>query len=249
MIYLIVGASRAGKTTFTENTFLRGRDNHEYRDIFTLTENDEYILFGKYGVEDRRKGTDTTNRKDITKYYEQIERLKEKNKDIVLEGTRLSTKLFMQLFLGGYECKLFWIYSSPEKILERNREKGNEQTTSHFVAEATKAKYMFWKYAQLFDGEIIDTNWINNSEDWERLEKGTECSIKRSDTIDFARYFADYIYPLKKMHEAEDFASCFLNVITNPSFVKVKSDGSFESIVKKENAIPRIINEKWKKNA
>ena len=75
MIYLIVGGSRAGKTTFVENSFLRGHENTEHDDLFTYTENEKYIIFGSYNRDDRRKGTDTTSRRDIKQYFDQIERL------------------------------------------------------------------------------------------------------------------------------------------------------------------------------
>lgn len=245
MIYIILGGSRAGKTTFTINTFLRC-ESSEYKDLITLTETDSAILFGTYRSDDRRKGTDTTNRKDILVYFSQIEKLKEKKKDIVLEGTRVSGKLLQQLFVSGYDVQLIWIKASPNKILERNRNAGNTQTTHHFIAEVTKAQYAFWRYALLCNGVIYDTDSINEPEEWENFDINSP-RIEVNERLWFSE-FRNFCLKSDTVNSSEDFATCFVNVIQYPSCVKVYgTEKGYKSISSKSAAFPELISERWKK--
>ena len=47
MIYLIVGASCSGKTSFTYNSFLKGKEFTQTKDILDYCETNDTILLGK----------------------------------------------------------------------------------------------------------------------------------------------------------------------------------------------------------
>ena len=163
----------------------------------------------------------------------------------------MSPKLCYKLLNAGYDVKLFWIFSSFEKIIQRNREKGNEQTASHFRNEVIKARNLFWKFDAFFDGVIVDTEDITEPCEWESLSILSSDIMVRKCDDDYIRYFTDYVIslPAGKMHESEEFSECFLNVVSNPSFVYVDEKKGFVSVLTKLHAVPMVISERWKKYA
>ncbi|MCD8018420.1 MAG: hypothetical protein LUF92_02195 [Clostridiales bacterium] len=160
-------------------------------------------MVGKWFDERRVKGLDRISRAQIPKITEQVKRLIPKGKDIVLEGDKVvSGKIFDELLDMGAECQLYWIRCSEKMTLKRNRKNGSTQKESSIKAVATKAKNMFWQYAPMMNGMIIDTEEIT---DWESF------SLKS----------AKLIKPYKKKRKArEDFAVFILthgradNVVT-----------------------------------
>lgn len=159
MVYIIIGGSRAGKTQVTINSFIGNSEIIEKRDLIPYSETENYILLGKYKRTERRKGTDLVSRKDIPKFYEQILRLKDKGKDIVIEGDKItSDTLFGQLYEGKIDCKLYFVKCSAETSIRRCREHNDNFTESNLKALITKCKNRFNKWKTVFDGEIIDTD-------------------------------------------------------------------------------------------
>jgi uncharacterized protein (UPF0335 family) len=203
-------------------------------------------VFGSYETGSRRKGTDTTSRQDITRYFEQIERLADRKKDIVLEGTRVSGKLIQQLVTNGYDVRLIWIRSSASKILQRNRDNGNTQTASHFVAEVTKAEFAFWRYAEICRGMIFDSENNDETESWPAFNLDSEKIEKNSRSWYIA--FMHYVAKTNVMNSSESFATCFINVVQYPNCVTVKQEqNGYKSMIWRDREVPKLINARWKK--
>ena len=117
MIYLVVGGSCAGKTSFVVNSFVSS-DTKVYKDLVTLTECDNNILFGDYTRESRTKGTDTISRADLDKLAPQIDKLikEQPNKNIILEGTKIiSRNLFNHIMELNVPTKV----SSSIKLIDQ----------------------------------------------------------------------------------------------------------------------------------
>ena len=164
MIYLVVGGSCAGKTSFVVNSFVSS-DTKVYKDLVTLTECDNNILFGDYTRESRTKGTDTISRADLDKLAPQIDKLikEQPNKNIILEGTKIiSRNLFNHIMELNVPTKLFLIKCDKEVSIERNKKNNSTVNESVLKAECTKADNIFYEYKEVFNGEIINTNNITD---------------------------------------------------------------------------------------
>lgn len=186
MIYIVIGPSCSGKSTFVVNSFIKGKSAKETKDILTLCETDTCFLVGKWFDSRRVKGLDRISRAQIPLIVEQVKKLIPRNKDIVLEGDKVvSQKIFRELLLTGEKCKLFWIRCSAETSLNRNRKNGSTQQESSIRAVATKAKNIFYMFQSEMDGEIIDTE---NVVDWDNFNLSTANRIKPRSNIDFTDF-------------------------------------------------------------
>lgn len=163
MIYLIIGGSCGGKTSFCKNTWLKDCEFELKKDLLFYIETPKAFLIGKYqNVDGReRSGTDTISRSQIGLMFEQVKRLLDKGKDIVLEGEKtVSRKLFNNLL--GLSCvKLILITSNYKKSIERHRHHSNIVKESTLKAICTKANNIFEEYKLLMDGEYIDTSMFS----------------------------------------------------------------------------------------
>lgn len=168
MIYLIVGQSCAGKSQFVVNTFMKGYDTVEYNDLLPVCENEKAFLIGHWLDERRVKGTDRISRGGIANIFPQIQKLLKKGqKDIVIEGDKIvSKKLFNNILSLGEKCKLYYIRCSTETSIKRNAANGSVGHDKLFKTTSTKADNIFWKFFQLMDGEIIDTEYITDFSDF-----------------------------------------------------------------------------------
>lgn len=163
MIYLIVGASCSGKTSFTYNSFLKGREFSQKRDVLDYCETDEAILLGKWISDTRTKGTDTINRKDIPLIGSQVEALLPLGKDIVLEGDKITSRnLFDKVLSFGVDVKLYLIDVPPEVSYERNVANNSTCTFSHLKAVTTKAYNIFMLYKDRMDGTRVDATNVED---------------------------------------------------------------------------------------
>lgn len=161
MVYLIIGACRAGKSSIVTNTFVNESKIKEYRDLTWVTENDNYYILGRYLVEGRRKGTDLISRPEISLFFDQVINLNSllPKKDIVLEGDKITSDvLFGKLKDSGIPCKLYWIQCSAETSIQRCEQANDTFKNSNLKAVCTKAKNRFEKWFDDFDGEIINTD-------------------------------------------------------------------------------------------
>lgn len=186
MIYIVIGPSCSGKSTFVVNSFIKGKNAKETKDILTLCETDTCFLIGKWFDSRRVKGLDRISRAQIPLITKQVKKLIPKNKNIVLEGDKVvSQKIFRELLNTGEKCKLFWIRCSAETSLNRNRKNGSTQQESSIRAVATKAKNIFYIFQNEMDGEIVDTE---NVVDWDNFNLSTANRIKTRSNIDFTDF-------------------------------------------------------------
>ena len=168
MIYIIVGASCAGKTSFTKNSFIGTRECKEFKELITVTENENYYLIGNYLREGRTLGSDTVNRVDIPLIGPQVKLLLESdeydhNKDIVLEGDKITSRpLFNFLLSLGVPIKLFLINVSPEISYERNMKNGSRCSFSHLKAVTHKALNIFNEYKDRMNGTMVDASEVSD---------------------------------------------------------------------------------------
>lgn len=170
MIYLIVGGSCCGKTSFVKNSWLKDRCFEIKKELLYYTETDSSILLGKYnnigGRE--RSGTDTISRSQIHLMGEQVERLISKGKDIILEGDKAtSRKLFNKLLSLG-EVKLILIRCETHISIRRNSENNSTAKESTLKASLTKAINIFREYRDIMSGVEIDTSSFS-LEDFKRF--------------------------------------------------------------------------------
>lgn len=182
MIYLIVGASCSGKTSFTYNSFLKGKEFTQTKDILDYCETNDTILLGKWDREGRTKGSDTINRVDIPLINSWIAKMLESNKDIVLEGDKITSRtIFNYIKELNIPCKLYWIKVEPETSYERNMSNGSTCSFKHLKAVTTKAQNIFIEYCDLFSGEVVDTNKLSR-EDFDLLDKNNYNLICKDDS-------------------------------------------------------------------
>lgn len=182
MIYLIVGASCSGKTSFTYNSFLKNKEFVQLKDILDYCETNDTILLGKWDKEGRTKGSDTVNRMDIPLINPWISKMLEYNKDIVLEGDKITSRtIFNYIKELGVSCKLYWIKVTPETSYERNVKNGSSCSFKHLKAVTTKAQNIFVDYCNMFEGEVVDTNKLTR-EDFDNLNKDNYKTICEEDS-------------------------------------------------------------------
>lgn len=162
MIYIIVGPSHAGKTSFTANSFIKGEIQY-YKDIVGVTECDTCYLIGNYAIDKRARGSDTVARQHIKFIVDQVDKLVAKNdgKDIVLEGDKICSRNIFN-HLKKYDCKLYYIKCSVETSILRNKAFNSTVNDSVLKRTATKAKNFYIEYAEDFDGEMIETDAIQD---------------------------------------------------------------------------------------
>ena len=186
MIYLIIGGSCAGKSSFVKNSFLKNAQQIDiYKDILTITETEKTILIGPYDNKQRKAGTDFVARQHVKYIGEQVERLLSKNKDIVLEGTKIvSRPLFDFIKSLNVEVKLILISITAETSFIRNQQNNSTISFKTIKSEVTKANNIFNEYADCFNGEIIVTDDIDDFTNFDITYK-KERLIKRPTLFDF----------------------------------------------------------------
>lgn len=168
MIYIILGPSCSGKSTLVVNTWMKGSECREFKDVLTVLETEKAYLIGKWLCDTRVKGLDRISRKQIPLIVKQVKRLIGKGKDIVLEGDKVAAgPILNELLEINVQCQLYWVKCTKETSLSRNRINGSTQKESSIKAVAQKAENIFWKFAQEMRGGIISTEqqpvWKNFS--------------------------------------------------------------------------------------
>lgn len=167
MIHLIIGPSCAGKTSFTMNKFIKNRQFKQYKDILDICELDNCFLIGKYELDRRSKGTDTINRKDIKLIKDQVTKLLNKNKDIILDGDKITSHPFFDYIKDlNTDVKLYYIKCSPETSYERNVANNSVCKFKHLKAVCTKANNIYNDYKDYFDSICIETDNIKDFTDF-----------------------------------------------------------------------------------
>ena len=155
MIYIVIGQSGSGKTSFVKERFLTG-ELSVIEDIVPYTTNGKYCAIGKYGIGIRTEGTDTLPYNAGDKIRQQIRRLHEARKDIVLEGDRINNRAtFAEIALLKTPAKLYLVTCSLETSLLRLRTAGSTITPTFIKATKTRSRNNFLKWRKRFAGEVI----------------------------------------------------------------------------------------------
>lgn len=167
MIYLIIGPSCAGKTSFTKNSFIKGQELTEHKDLIKYTECDSCILFGSYLQEKRMLGTDTIPRNFTNRIPEQLKKFIDAGvtKDIILDGNRIAFKTVFAKILEAApkdQIKLFCITTSPEISYERNLQNNTKSSFSHLKGVRTRTLNVYFEYCDKMNGELIDTSLVTD---------------------------------------------------------------------------------------
>lgn len=163
MIYVIIGQSGSGKTSFVKEKFLT-QPCMIRKDILPITVSGKYIALGKYEIGIRTEGTDTLSYSAAPKIKQQISRLK--GKDIIMEGDRITNAGIMKfLAASGEPVKMFLVCCSLKTSMERLRAAGSTINPAFVKATKTKSKKLFLEFGPRFHGEVINTEggkpWTN----------------------------------------------------------------------------------------
>lgn len=155
MIFIIIGQSGSGKTTFVRKRFLTG-ELSIVEDIVPYTTNGEYCAIGKYGIGIRTEGTDTLSYDAGEKIRRQIRKLQDEGKNVVIEGDRINNRAtFATIALMNVPAKLFLVVCSLETSLQRLRAAGSKITPTFVKATKTRSRNNFLKWRKRFDGEVV----------------------------------------------------------------------------------------------
>jgi len=155
VIYIVIGQSGSGKTTFVKERFITG-DTVIINDIVPCTVCKDIILIGKYNVGLRTEGTDCLPYNYLGKIEQQIEKLGKRT--IVVEGDRINNSKFFEFLINkGIEGKLYLLVCPVEVSIKRLRGAGSKITEKFVRTTRTKSINNFIKYRYFFDGEEICT--------------------------------------------------------------------------------------------
>ena len=160
MIYVIIGQSGAGKTTFVRDRFIRATDPVVVEDIIPYTKCNGFCLIGKYGTGERTEGTDTLAYNAKDKIKRQIKKLIEKKETaIVLEGDRINNNdMFSFLATLRMPVKLYLITCTLETSMKRLQAAGSKITPQFVRATKTKSLNNFIKWGEVFAGEVFNND-------------------------------------------------------------------------------------------
>ena len=157
MIYIVIGQSGSGKTTFVKHKFLSG-ETKIVEDVIPYTVCGNTAALGRYGIGKRTEGTDTLSYNSQERIKELLLVLLKKGYDIVMEGDRINTPdMFEYVRKLGVETKLYLVKCSILTSMERLQAAGSTITLTFVKATKTKAKRNFLRYAKTFNGEVIET--------------------------------------------------------------------------------------------
>lgn len=160
MIYLIIGGSCCGKTSFVKNTWLKGKSFETKKDILTYVETDNAIILGKYSNIDgrERSGTDTISRSQVSLIGEQVKSLVGYDKDIVLDGDKATSRKLFDFLLSLDKTQLILIHCDATLSLQRNYEQNTIVSEATLKRILSKAKNIFGEYKDKMNGICIDTS-------------------------------------------------------------------------------------------
>lgn len=160
MIYVIIGQSGAGKTTFCKNKFLVKDFEPIGNYSVACTKSGDIYAIGKYGIGIRTEGTDTLSYSALPKIIDTVKGLiKDGYDDILMEGDRINNdKMFLFLSTLKTPVKLYLIQCAIPTSLLRLRKSGSKITETFIKTTRTKAVKRFMKWGRAFNGEIINTD-------------------------------------------------------------------------------------------
>ena len=160
MIYVVIGQSGAGKTTFCKTRFLTAPFEPVEGYPVACTRSGEIYALGKYGIGIRTEGTDTLSYSAAPKIIQTVKALiHDGHKGILMEGDRVNNdKMFLFLATVGVPVKLYLVTCSLRTSMSRLRESGSKITETFVKTTKTKAANRFMKWGQAFHGEVIETD-------------------------------------------------------------------------------------------
>lgn len=158
MIFVVIGQSGAGKTTFVKEKFLSG-ELKIVEDVVPYTTNGKICAIGRYGIGRRTEGTDTLPYNSGAKIRELIKKLHVAGEDILIEGDRINNRATFELLRNiGAEVKLYLVTCTLETSISRLRAGGSNITEKFVKATKTRSANNFARYSEDFSGEIIDND-------------------------------------------------------------------------------------------
>lgn len=186
MIYLVFGASCAGKSTFIKNTWFNTsviKDEQYYVCPYTIT--DKAILIGRYltgiGAHARTVGGDRTARTVGNKLRDFVLFCIENypNKDIVIDGFKPLTKKSVASIIDlGEPITMLYITCSTDISIKRNLDNNTTVKMSTLMACQTKAQ----NYFDAFRGIVYKSIYISTDNmTWEDLKRFSLSTIKKED--------------------------------------------------------------------
>ncbi|HNR57102.1 MAG TPA: hypothetical protein PKJ51_01475 [Methanothrix sp.] len=156
MIYVVIGQSGSGKTTYVKRRWLVGPAAAQDRPLPHVVIGNT-ILVGKYGIGVRTEGTDTLSYSALPQILEFIRN--NRASDIVIEGDRINnTRFFEYLRAHNLPAKLILVACSVDESVARLRAAGSKITPTFVRSTRTKSLRNFYKYRGMFDGEIVSTS-------------------------------------------------------------------------------------------
>ena len=160
MIYVVIGQSGAGKTTFCKTRFLTEPFEPVENYPVACTRSGEIFALGKYGIGIRTEGTDTLSYSAAPKIMQTVKALiADGHKEILMEGDRINNdKMFLFLATVGVPVKLYLVRCGLKTSMTRLRNSGSKITETFVKTTRTKAMNRFMKWNQVFHGEVIDTD-------------------------------------------------------------------------------------------
>lgn len=185
MIYILIGQSCAGKTSFLRNTWLDESARIINVDGFNIpvTETDDALFIGDYiNVKRLNCGLDCVSRAQYSLLLPLVCELYKRGKDIVLDGEPIYSHPFFDGILEkGFDVKLYFIRCSLSTSIKRNvadEGKGRQHLEpKHFKVLktlSTKSENLYGDYAKRMNGEVIDTD---NIEDFTKFSMKTYKSM------------------------------------------------------------------------
>lgn len=157
MIYVVIGQSGSGKTTYVKRRWLVGPAAAQDRPIPHVVIGGT-ILVGRYGIGVRTEGTDTLSYSALPQILEFI-RDNNAAADMVVEGDRINNPRFFEFLRAHHmKAKLILVACSEDESITRLRAVGSKITPTFVKATRTKSLRNFYKYRGIFDGEIISTS-------------------------------------------------------------------------------------------
>ena len=173
-IHIVIGASCAGKSSFTRNTWIRDREFNEYKDITWVCELDDVFLLGCYSphhTDPRRVGSDRISRSEIPLILPQIDKiLTTTNKPIVMEGEKVISRPLWNALIDhgwGEQMRIYYMRCDLETSLKRNVENGSTQRLGMLKRLHTMSENIYKEYKDILDFYIVDTD---NVKDFTKLK-------------------------------------------------------------------------------
>lgn len=159
MLYIVIGQSGAGKTSYVKDRWAQGQGVIQMTPIpHTLYDDGKTILLGKYGIGIRTEGTDTLPYTILPKALQFINSM-HRQADIIVEGDRInSTKFFDFVIAHRIPAKLILLTCTESESITRLRVAGSKITPKFVKGTKTKSRNHYMKYRGRMSGEVISTS-------------------------------------------------------------------------------------------